>query len=109
MKDIKEILEQKFDRVVELVKEWQDLNLATRTDIIDIPIRYDVKAKEWIVEVFGGSEAAQTLETALDKQILELETDFDYLYRKREERRAEISEREVLDETEKNKQRNNFN
>ena len=95
MERIKSVLETKFERVVELVKEWQDLNLATRTDIIDIPIRYDVKAKEWVVEIFGGSETSESLEKALDKQILELETDFDYLYRKREERRAEIEEREV--------------
>ena len=95
MKDIKEILEQKFDRVVELVKEWQNLNLATRTDIIDIPIKYDVKAKEWVVEVFGGSETAETLEKALDKQIKVLETDDEYLYKVELERKANISEREV--------------
>lgn len=95
MKDIKELLQSKFDRVVELVKEWQDLNLATRTDIIDIPIKYDVKAKEWVVEVFGGSETAQTLETALDKQIKVLETDDEYLYKVELERKANIIEREV--------------
>lgn len=88
-------LEKKYERVVELIKEWQNLNLATRTDIIDIQTRYDVKAKNWIVEVLGGEETGETLEKALDKQILELETDFDYLYRKREERRAEIEERHV--------------
>lgn len=83
-------LEKKYERVVELIKEWQNLNLATRTDIIDIQTRYDVKAKNWIVEVLGGEETGETLEKALDKQIKALETDDGYLESLEREREVEV-------------------
>lgn len=95
MERIKSVLETKFERVVELVKEWQDLGMTSRTSFVDTNCRYDIKSKEWVVEVLYGEERDESLEKALDKQIKELETDEDYLYRLEVERKSNVEEREV--------------
>lgn len=79
MRDIKNVMEEKFERVVELVKEWQDLGLALRESIIDVNCRFDTKEKVWIITVWGDEEISETIEKGLDKWIEYLTTAEEYV------------------------------
>lgn len=85
MKTLKNVMEEKFERVVELVKEWQDLGLALRESIIDVNCRFDTKEKVWIITVWGDEEISETIEQGLDKWIEYLTTAEEYIEAKKRE------------------------
>lgn len=85
MRDIKNVMEEKFSKVVELVQEWQDLGICSRTSIIDVNSRYDVKEKVWIITVWGDEEISETIEQGLDKWIEYLTTAEEYVEAKKRE------------------------
>lgn len=79
MREIKNVMEKKFLRVVELVQEWVNLGLCSRNSLIDVNCRFDVKEKAWIVTVWGDEEIADTVEQGLDKWIEYLTTAEEYI------------------------------
>lgn len=85
MRTIKNVMEEKFARVVELVQEWQDLGICSRTSIIDVNSRFDTKEKVWIVTVWEDEEIADTVEQGLDKWIEYLTTAEEYVEAKKRE------------------------
>ncbi|MEG1087725.1 MAG: hypothetical protein RSD79_06625 [Cetobacterium sp.] len=85
MRDIKNVMEEKFERVVELLQEWQDLGLALRESIIDVNCRFDTKEKVWIITVWGDEEISETIEQGLDKWIEYLTTAEEYVEAKKRE------------------------
>ncbi|MGL4451142.1 MAG: hypothetical protein ACRCTZ_08140 [Sarcina sp.] len=85
MRTIKNVMEEKFERVIELVQEWTDLGLCSRNSLIDVNCRFDVKEKVWIVTVWGDEEIADTVEQGLDKWIEYLTTAEEYVEAKKRE------------------------
>ncbi|MGL4646032.1 MAG: hypothetical protein ACRDAG_01240 [Cetobacterium somerae] len=85
MRMLKNVMEAKFERVVELVKEWADLGICSRNSLIDVNCRFDTKEKVWIVTVWGDEEIADTVEQGLDKWIEYLTTAEEYVEAKKRE------------------------